>query len=285
MRKIVLFIVLLTALLMAESGIAASTAGIVTIATGNSRLLRGPSVFKLQEGVVVSAGDVLEVGEGAQLQVEYADGTTVGLGPQSSVLITDLPSGASKPGGFFLLAGWLKASGPAPAGGVRTSTPILALQPKSAIYVVHSAAAVTEIFVESGELVPVAARKAAAPQETRKSGEFFSIKPGAELEMLKRPTSQFLATMPRIFINTLPVRYEKFAVKPVEPVWESEISFSDADRWLRAYPLDHKQWLTRISTRLKDKDFRAMVEKSRAASPEWEAAIHAEKAFAKSNKP
>jgi len=91
--------------------------------------------------------------------------------------------------------------------------------------------------------------------------------------------------LPRTFTNTFPARFVQISAKKVEPVWESDISFADADRWLRTYPYDRKQWLTRMTGRLKDKDFRAQADKSLSASPEWDPLLHPEKTLAKASKP
>jgi hypothetical protein len=285
MRKIALWLVLLSGLWLAGPSFAASPTGLVTIVEGRARLLRGIGVFKLQEGVQVASGDIFEVDEGAHVQVEFADGSALGLGSKSSALLAELPSGAGKPGSVFLTSGWLKASGAGAVGNVRAATSNVVLNPKNAIFVLRSTAVGTEFFVEAGEVTPSATHKGPPLSGVRKSGDFVLLKNGAELEALKRPTPQFLAALPRMFTHTLPSRFEKIASSKREPVWESDISFADADRWLKAYPYDHQQWLVRMGGRLKDKDFRSLAEKSLAASHDWEPAIHAEKMSTKSNKP
>ena len=285
MRKITQWIVFFSGMWMASLSFAASPAGLVTIVEGRARLLRGASLYKLQEGVPVSAGDIFEVDEGAHVQVEFADGSALGLGSKSAVLLNELPSGAGKPGSVFLASGWLKASGAGVVGNVRAATSNVVLTPKNAIFVLRSTAVGTEFFVEAGEVTPSAAHKGSPLSGVRKSGDFMVLKNGAELEALKRPTPQFLAALPRMFTNTLPSRFERIASSKKEPIWESDISFADADRWLKAYPYDHQQWLARIGGRLKDKEFRTQAEKSLAVSHDWEPAIHAEKMSTKSNKP
>ena len=284
-RKAALLAIFCASLWAMGQAVAATPAALVTIVEGRAKLLRGASVFKLQQGVAVVAGDILETDERTHVQVEFADGTTVGLGSGSSAMLGDLPSGVGKSGSVYLASGWLKAAGGSNAGQMRAFTSSFTLNPKSGVYVLHRDATQSEFFVESGQLVPMALRKGASPWDTRSAGDFVVVKSGAEPEFLKRPSSQFLAALPRTFTNTFPARFVQISAKKVEPVWESDISFADADRWLRTYPYERKQWLTRMTGRLKDKDFRAQADKSLSASPEWDPLLHPEKTLAKASKP
>ena len=284
--KAALLVICFASLWAAGQCMAATPAALITIVEGRAKLLRGASVFRLQQGVAVVPGDIFETDERTHVQVEFADGTTVGIGSNSTALLGESPSGVGKPGSFYLASGWLKAAGGSTAGQVRTSTSSFSLSPKSGVYVLHREGAQAEFFVESGQLVPTALRKGASSWDTRNAGDFVMFKPSAtEPEVLKRPSPQFLAALPRTFTNTFPARFVQILAKKVEPVWESDISFADADRWLRTYPYDRKQWLTRVAGRLKDKDFRAQAEKSLPTSPEWDPVFHPEKSLAKASKP
>ncbi len=280
-------LLLLLALLAAWCGTAqaAASAGVVTIVEGKARLLRGAQVYTVQEGLVLAPQDIVETDERSHVQVEFADGSAAGVGPKSQAWLGNGPADATHAGEAFLLSGWLKVSGPASAGLLRTASPGIVLIPKGGPYVLHHQAGQTEFFVETGALLPAATGKGGAALAPLKGGDFAEVKSDHSLNVLKRPTPAFLSAMPRMFIDTLPLRYAKFAGKKVEPAPLRPVVFDEADRWLRGYPAERRTLLARFAPRLKDKDFRAQVEDNLAAFPEWDRTLHPEKYAPKGAKP
>lgn len=281
------FLLLLVALLGALSGVAqaAPSVGVVTIVEGKARLLRGANVYNVQEGLTLAPQDILETDDRSHVQVEFADGSALGVGPKSAAWLGIGPQDVSHAGEAFLLSGWLKVSGKANAGLLRTGSPGIVLIPKGGPYVLHQQAGQTEFFVETGALLPAAAGKSGAALAPLKGGDFAEVKSDRSLNVLKRPTPAFLSAMPRMFIDTLPSRYTKFASGKVEPASLRPVVFDEVDRWLRGYPAERRSLLSRFAGRLKDKDFRAQVEDNLSAYPEWDRTLHPEKFAPKAGKP
>jgi hypothetical protein len=281
----------LTAILIALAGFSCVTTPVwsaplatVTIVDGKARILRGAQFFTLKEGIQVLPSDMIESDERTFLQIEYSDGSVVGLGPVSTALVKAFPNGTGHAGDIFLITGWLKVSGPASAGLFKVGSTGICLQPKNGAFVLHRQGPVTQFFVESGELVPVAADNSGVRGAARKAGEFAEVKADQTLAVSGRPSGAFLAELPRAFADTLPPLIAKFAGSKLEPVLEHPINFATADMLVKMFPLERKQLLRRFSERLKDKEFRIGVEGKLASYPEWDRVLHPEKYRPKENK-
>jgi hypothetical protein len=264
---------------------AAPAVGVVTIVEGKARLLRGANVYNVQEGLALAPQDIIETDERAHVQVEYADGSAIGVGPKSSAWLGNGPVDATHAGEAFLLSGWLKVSGPGSAGLVRTSSPAIVLIPKGGAYVLHVQLGQAEFFCETAALLPATPGKQGGTLAPLKSGDFAEVKADHSLVAAKRPSPAFLGALPRMFADTLPARYAKFAAAKVEPVLVRPTVFDEADRWIRGDPAERKSLLARFAGRLKDKDFRAQVDDNASAYPEWDRILHPEKYAPKPAKP
>ena len=285
MRRLIILIIALAAY-SCFAGLAwGATLAIVTIVDGKARILRGAQFLTLKEGVQVLPADMLETDDRTFLQMEYSDGSVVGLGPVSSAFVKAFPNGAGNSGDIFLISGWLKASGPATAGLIRVNSTGINLQPKSGAFVLHRIGPVTQFFVESGELVPIAAGKSGVRGAPRKAGEFADVKSDQSLAVSGRPSAAFLAELPRAFVDTLPPLFAKYAARKIEPVPERPVHFAEVDMLLKMFPLERRQLLSRFSERLKDKEFRASVDAKMSSYPEWDRILHPERYLPKEIKP
>lgn len=274
--------------------------GMATIVDGQALLIRGPQVFELQEGMLIDANDILETSVHAQLQLEFGDGSTLGVGPRTGLYIAALPTGRSKPGDLYLRSGWLKPGGPATAGLFRTVSPNIAITPKAGVFVLHSQGlhssaergvgasspsdTLADVFIESGEAALQPSGKSTAKATLLKSGEFAEIKI-AGLTVSVRPSAAFLAELPRQFVDTLPSRVARFANQPVPSKVLRLTGFDEADRWMKAYPAGRRLMLKRLTPRLQDRDFRADVERQLSSYPEWDRILHPEKYLPKNTLP
>ncbi len=285
MRRLIAFLGALAACFCIGSPAWSATLATVTIVDGKARILRGAQFFTLKEGVQVSPSDMLETDDRTFLQMEYSDGSVVGLGPVSSAFVKAFPNGAGNSGDIFLLSGWLKVSGPATAGLIRVNSTGINLQPKSGAFVLHRIGPVTQFFVESGELVPVAAGKSGLRGAARKAGEFAEVKSDQSLSVSGRPSAAFLAELPRAFVDTLPPLFAKYAARKIEPVLERPVHFAEVDMLLKMFPLERRQLLSRFSERLKDREFRAGVDGKISSYPEWDRILHPQKYLPKDDKP
>ena len=102
---------MLSAACLAAPGLAsgAGAAAVVTVVESPATVLRSTGRFSLAEGVRLQAGDAVEVGENGLLQVGFADGARLSLGPQTRAYLSVLPEASG--------------GGPASYGSRSTSTP------------------------------------------------------------------------------------------------------------------------------------------------------------------
>src|SRR2546423_1669367 len=99
--------------------VAAADAGIYTIVEGDARVLRGTAWAKLGAGVRAQEGDLLELGERAQVQVEMPRAGVMNIVGPASVYAAALPAQDAKAGGAGEMAparGWALGGCGADAG-------------------------------------------------------------------------------------------------------------------------------------------------------------------------
>ena len=102
-----------TALLLALSAFAACAAerGIYTVVDGDVRVLRKTTWYRLQPGARAEDGDVVDVGERQQLQIEITRGPTLALiGPSLAYVAESPPAKPGAPIAVTLQHGWAKAA-------------------------------------------------------------------------------------------------------------------------------------------------------------------------------
>ena len=143
--------------------------GRLTLADPGARLLRGATWYKLTPGVAAVEGDIVEVPERAQVQLESGTGSSYNLvGPATLYLVP----GKGGPPVLALREGWLKAA--TRGAGVRLRTVPLDIVVAEGTLVVHAQGPAVELFVEAGDarLVEVAASGADGPSREARRGEY-----------------------------------------------------------------------------------------------------------------
>src|SRR5882757_5453219 len=107
------FLRIASALLLWPMPVAVPGIGTTTFVEGSRRLIRGTSVWGGAEGIRLRQGDIVETSDKGFVQLEFAGGTVVALGPSSRLYILrysgDRTAGKAKTDAadFVLLAGWL----------------------------------------------------------------------------------------------------------------------------------------------------------------------------------
>lgn len=262
-------------LLLASAGIGAADFGVITLAEGNLRLLRGAAVLQAAQGVRVEPGDILESDDRGIDILEFNDGLLLGLGPNSRLF---LPEGGTRRKGadagqaIVLLAGWLKAEAgkQAPAEGYRILTTTLGLATRDAKLLLHAAERAS-LFVESGGgrlLEPDAAGRAASGAMLR-AGQFARRAATQRAALQERPSAEFLASMPRGFRDALPARPERLKADPLAPKALHDARYEDVKDWLMLPSAWRGELMRRYVVRLRDADFRKAVAANIARHPEW----------------
>jgi hypothetical protein len=271
---------LLAAVLLAVAVAPASAAdaGIYTIVDGDARVLRGTKWFRLADGARMQDGDVIDVGERAQLQLEWTDGATLNLHGPGLAHAGALVAGdrkASPVAEMHVLRGWLKASAK-PSRPLRLRLPAMTAQIGDAVIVVHGDAGLGELFVESGTAkVSIAARGKDGPPRDVKVDEYVVRTGDRALVAANRPPAAFLAAMPREFRDALPSLAHQFQQPPPALAEGRDITLAEAEPWLSGP--GRRIFVKRFTPRLADAEFRAGVAARPAAYPEWDRMLNPEK--------
>lgn len=254
--------------------------GVVTIAEGSPRVLRGTTWFRLVAGARLQEGDILVATGTGQVQVELFAGGAFNLGAPGSLFAASLPITGDKATGlleFSLPAGWLKLAALGAAPGVQIQFEGTSLNATTAIAVIHAQPGGMELFIESGAatLIESGAGGKAPTTTEMKAGEFAARSADRPLRFDRRAPAAFVTTIPRHLIDPLPTLAAKFKSTQVQWAAEQEITYAEAEPWLSG-PW-RKLFLKRFQPRLKDREFRAAVEAQIARYPEWDRLLHPEK--------
>jgi hypothetical protein len=250
---------------------AATEIGVVTLVEGSARVLRGATWYKLVAGTRIEEGDIVEVLDRAQAQLEFTAGTAANLvGPGSIYLV---PAKA----GQLVLAlpnGWLKVAAKAP--GVRVHATPVAVTTADGVVVMHAQGPAVEIFVETGtaNLVEFSASGADGPAHDAKRGEYWEKPAVGAFATVPRPPRAFIDAMPRHFADLLPTLAASIKSKPALVV-DHEITYAEAEPWLAGR--DRAAFERRFASRLRDPAFRKAVEPAIARYPSWDRMLHPEK--------
>jgi FecR protein len=257
----------------------AADVGVVTIAEGSARVLRGTVWYMLAPGAPFQEGDVIDAGDRTQVQVELASGGTVNVVGPAALFAASIPIRNGKqdaPMEFALDKGWLKVVSPAGAG-MRIRTPSATVTVADATIVMRQDGKVFELFVESGS-----ARIADTTRTGRegtvhdaKSGEYWSRDADKPFVTERRAPAKFVSAMPRHLIDRLASLAAKFKGKRTTLSVDREISLAEADPWLTG-PY-RRAFARRLAGRLADPTFRKAVEANSAAYPDFDRILHPEK--------
>lgn len=256
--------------LVAATACLGADAGIVTIIDGKARLLRGTSWYKLSEGAVIRDSDLLDAPEGAELQLELADGGAVSIvGPGALYVAALTPRDAKQAASaeFFLTRGWTKLATKPNESRLRLRTPLGTVAAANAVAVAHVVPEGMDVFVETGTAKCVDPGKAEGTVAETKAGEFCSRGAGKSFATSGRAPSAFVNALPRQFMDPLPMRAAKFKNSTVEPAVDREATFAEVQVWLNG-PY-RAAFLKRFEPRLADPAFQAAVAGNAKAYPEW----------------
>lgn len=252
---------------------------LVGILDGSARLMRQTSRFALTEGQPLQAGDIIETSAGTFAQIEWPDGNLLGLGENTQLLLQPrLPH--ENPGRtphVYLLRGWMKITIPESQGkAVIYRLPELDISTPAATLVVHREPPEWMIFVETGS-AKLQARQSSQADVTVAAGQYASGQAEGKLAVARRPDAQFISSLPRPFMDTLPARAARFAGQKIVVKPLGEVAYDDVAPWLRAETGLRQPLLERWRGRIRDQAFRAAVIANMPAHPEWERAVYPER--------
>jgi len=276
------------ALVWAGAGVAhAQTPTLVGIIEGSATFIRQTTRYTLEEGVPLAAEDIVETGPKTFVQIEHADGTMIGLGEATRIVIEPKiaklkPTRAPR---LYLLDGWVKVVPPAGKPiEFDTLAPRFELVTKGASTVTYASKDDLVLFAESGSARFVERDGERGVLQVA-SGEYATRSGTEKATLAKRAPGDFLQRMPRNFRERLPSRAAQLAKRSVEPKPLGDVSYEEVTHWLRAEaPIRltlSRQWRARAQ----DKSFRAGVVANLAQHPEWERVVFPERFVVKKKPP
>lgn len=252
---------------------ATAHAAMLTSADAPMRLIRGATVYKAANGVALQKDDILESGAGGA-QVEAGPDTILALGPQTRVLLENLPADGRGAMQVALLQGWLKVMDK--TGHATVVTPVLQLSFANGSAIVHAAEGQDAVFAEEGEQQLTRLDKVDA--KTRgplklAAEQYAALEPGKPLAP-GRPPRAYVAAMPPSFRDRLARAPDMPKAGKVQPIKERETEFADVQDWLRASLSARKAFVARFKPRLADPVFRKALDGALGQSVEWKPVLH-----------
>jgi len=267
----------------------ALAAPIATIVEGESAVLvRDATRLVVAEGLRFEADDLIETSAQAKLlRIEFDDGLLMSIGPGSRLWLDPKfrASGPARAARIYLMAGSVKLSTRRDAAEVLApiATPVLDLAAAGRDTVVVLTPAKVAVFAESGEVRLVertpgkgGATQAGASVKLR-SGEFYTRAGAAKSAVAPRPDPDFIAQLPRAFLDTLPARASLYAGRALTPKPLGSFDYDDARPWIDAEASLRPAFLTRWKSLANVPAFRKPLVAELRGHPEWDRTLFPEK--------
>jgi hypothetical protein len=262
---------------------AAEPPAIVTLLeSGGGALLRGTTRYALLEGVRLQSGDIIEIGDKGVVEIEFADGLIVSLGPKARFYIGALsPRGAKGLGvsDLYLMDGWSKFTNGKSSAPFRYTTPLFGLGTADATVVMQITAAEGSLFVETGDVrVAEGFTKATRESPTRlRGGQFYVRRTEGRPSIQPRPAATFVAAMPKPYMDNLPSRVARYKDREVAPRPGGELAYADVEKWLKGPPEIRRVVMQRFIRKADDPAFRQALIANLRFHFEWDPILFPEK--------
>ena len=258
----------LTAALASTTVNAGPMQPMVTILDGEAFLLRGADKLALAEGVPLEPEDIVEVPPKSRLaRIEFSDGLALALGPDTRAMLLPRLGGDRAGARLYLLSGWAKLA--APKGVVAAVlSRTLDIRTADATVVLSVLPATATLFVEAGEAT---AGRNSAGMKPVKAGELLSFAgtDDARPVLTNRPTQAYVATLPRAFMDNIPLRAAHFTGKPMVPRPLGPVAYADEQPWIDAEGVVRRAYLPRWRALARDPDARRELLAGMKSHPEW----------------
>ena len=258
---------------------------VVTLVEGPAALLRATGRFALAEGVRMHVGDIVEVPDKGLVQIAFADGARVSLGPRSRFHVAAL-AGATGRGAkaaavsdFYLLQGWTKLALAPKAAPLRVTTPLFGFGSADGVLVLRVESAEASLFVESGalRLAEGFVRATPASPVAVGAGQFYMRRADQRGVLQPRPAPAFVAAMPPYYRDNLPERLAAFKDRDVSPRRLGDLTYEEVEPWLKGPPELRRPLMQRMRARAQDPEFRKALIANLRFHPEWDPILFPEK--------
>jgi hypothetical protein len=256
---------------------AAAVGGVITIAEGKAVVYRSLGRFQAAEGVRLQADDLVYTGKDTFLQVEFDDGATIDLGPDTSIQLNGPTQRKGDRPGLYLLSGWIKVTD-APGGAAKAmlGAPSLEVREISGTVVAHIEAGSGAVFVEDGGARLTDRRGRASAAVTLKHNDFIAFHKDEAIIPAGRPSSDFVAALPRQFRDQLPQRLAAFKGREKTARVDGTFSYAEVEAWINAEAPIRRQFVRTWRAKADDAAFRASLDQAMPMHPEWDPVLHPE---------
>lgn len=285
MRKCVIVLALLAGVQLASAATSTGNApsakqvAIVTILEGRATVIRGLSQFDALEGLRLLPNDLVRTDESTFVRVEYADQTWMELGP-GTLLQLNHPAQkklSNRPG-LYLLTGWLKLECKSdPPAGRALAAKDMDVVDLSGAMVLRATDADLAIFAERGTARLLNRGMRGATPMTFNTGDFLIVGPGKPASVQGHPSAEFVAALPRAYLDTLPYRYSLFEARAATPQNQRAFSYADVEPWINAEAPVRRQFVALWRRKAVEPAFRESLDRDLARHPEWDPVLHPEK--------
>jgi len=221
----------------------AAVVGVVTVAEGESHLIRGSGYFKLEKGIDLEEGDVIHTKDAATVQAEMRDGSIFEVGPASEFYINEYrlrDDRSVESAAVSLVKGWLRfvAAKLRPSRRYEINLSVATIGIRGTEGVVSVDADSSSLLLNQGEVEFIEVNQAGelGVAGLVQPGEFIRRDRGKPFSKHRTASKSFLAKMPGRF-KTRPKRYKSTLLRRgVKPKFVRAASRKDVERILRSNP-------------------------------------------------
>jgi hypothetical protein len=257
----------------------AKPVGIVTILEGSAKVIRGLFQFDALQGVRLLPDDLIRTDESTFVRVEYADQTWIELGPETLLQLNHpAQKKLSNRPGLYLLAGWLKLECKSdPRASRSLASKNMDVVDLSGALVLRATGPDLAIFAEQGTARLINRGMRGATPVALNAGDFLIVGQGKPASVQGRPSADFVAALPRAYLDTLPYRYGLFEARAAMPQNQRAFSYADVEPWINAEAPVRRQFVARWRRKAVEPAFRESLDRELARHPEWDRVLHPEK--------
>jgi hypothetical protein len=252
---------------------------VVTILQGSATVIRALSQFDAAEGMPLLADDLVRTNKDTFLRIEYADQTSIELGPGTQLQVNHPSRRRGARPALYLLEGWLKVAPGQVGAGVKPAFASVGLDvvDLAGVMVMRTTNVARELFAEQGTARCIAKSARGAEPIMLRQGDFVIAAPDKAPKRESRPPAEFTDALPRPYRDTLPFRYDLFKDRPVTPQGQLPFSYADVEPWLNGEPSIRRQFVSLWRRKANDTAFRASLDRDLQKHPEWDRVLHPEK--------
>lgn len=249
----------------------------ITHADQAVRIIRGVTLFKGAAGVLLQKNDIVETGASAA-QIELANELILAVAADTKIYLVNTQLSDTNPPEIILLSGWIKVFNKRAGadGRVLITTPFMRATLENGSNVLHAASDKTEIFAESGvQTIAEISDIREVGAEIKIALEQYAFRlPGQAIKIIPRPPKQFITDMPMTFRDPLTKAPDRLKGAKIQPTPERDVNYPDVQPWFNSNIAVRKSFVKRFKPRLKDKDFRALLDAELGQTVDWKPILH-----------